>query len=94
MITQPLLDTLFDKAFSKRSYNIHFLFNPNLKHFKHVQKTSNSSQKTKDSKPILLLYAEHMGLLDKFGEGLRELIKSGEYADIFDCYFVSKQDWP
>ena len=36
----------------------------------------------------------HMGLLDKFGEGLRELIKSGEYADIFDCYFVSKQDWP
>lgn len=31
MLTEPLLDSLFDRAFSKRTFNVQFLFNPNVR---------------------------------------------------------------
>lgn len=34
MLTGPLLDRMFDRAFSKRTFNVHFHFNPNVKQFK------------------------------------------------------------
>ena len=36
MLTAPLLDSFFDRAFSKRTFNVQFLFNPNLKQFNRV----------------------------------------------------------
>ena len=34
MLTGSFLDSLFDRAFSKRTFNVQFLFNPNLRQFK------------------------------------------------------------
>ena len=46
-----------------------------------------------DGKPILFLLANHLELLDKYGEPLREMLLS-DYADVFDCYFATEADWP
>ena len=42
---------------------------------------------------MLFIYAEHLGLLDKYGEGLRDVLLS-EYAEVFDCYIATQADWP
>ena len=89
LLTGPFLDSLFDKAFSERTYNVQFLFNPNLRQFKQAYQTSDAP----GSKPILFVYAEHLGLLDKYGEGIRDILLA-EYADVFDCYLATQADWP
>ncbi len=46
-----------------------------------------------ERKPILFIYAEHIGLLDKYGEGLRDLLQS-DYADVFECFVTTQEDQP
>jgi len=90
MLTQPLLDSLFDRAFSKRTFSVQFLFNPNLRQFKQA---AQSWEVDPSGKPLLFLYAERLDLLDKYGEGLRDMLLS-DYANVFDCYFGAPNDWP
>ena len=81
-MTEELAKSVFDKCF-KRSYNVQFLFNTDIKELRQIMKG-----KKKTEKPILLLIWPEM-FMSQYSQEFQNVLRN--YNDMFDVFYCRKQ---